>query len=163
MKKSFSFLLILAMLLALIGCGNNKPNTSVTFYYPRNPRQSANSSVETFYATEKREHSNAQDLRHFLTTYLQGPLGDDMVSPFPENTHLVDLEILDKQITIHLSEEFSKLSGIKLTTACACLSLTAFGLTDAEKVTIISPATGKTPAVEITMSRADLVLTDTVT
>ena len=64
---------------------------------------------------------------------------------------------------IRLSKEFSQLSGIRLTVACACLSLTLFDLTDAARVRIVSPAAEKLPAVDITLCRTDLILTDTVT
>lgn len=163
MKRICAIAFLISILLALAGCGSNKTSNSVTFYYPRNPKDSARSFSETFYGTEKRNCNNAQDLQHLLTTYLQGPLGDDLISPFPEDTLLTDLEILETQITVCLTGEFSRLSGINLTTACACLSLTVFSLTDAETVRIISPAIDKMPAVEMTMSRTNLILTDTVT
>lgn len=163
MKKVITAVLLFSLLL-LSACGNGKGSNSATFYFPINPNHEANHSSETFYATEKREHNDdPQDLWHYLSIYLQGPLDESMITPFPESTQLVDLEILEDRVVIHLSEEFSQLSGIKLTTACACLSLTAFDLTGAEAVTITSPATGNLPGVDITIGRTDLVLTDTIT
>lgn len=164
MKRTFCVILILTLLLGMTACHGERLHDSVTFYYLRDSGQSSEAPAETFYAAEKRQyHNGTQDLRYYLETYLRGPLGDGMISPFPENTRLVDLQILDDRVTIRLSEEFTQLGGIRLSTACACLSLTVFDLTDAGYVTVISPATDKMPAVEITMSRANLILNDTVT
>ena len=162
MKRTFT-LLLAVLLLFLTGCSGSKTTNSVTFYFPKNLRQPGNANFETFYSTETRDHTDAQDLQHFIRAYLQGPLGDDVISPFPENTQLVRLETQDSLVTVHLSREFSQLSGIELTTACACLSLTLFGLTDADQVRIISPESGRNPAVDMTLSRSNLILTDTVT
>lgn len=162
MKRLLSILLALTMLWGLVSCGHDA-SSAVTFYYPKDLSQPDNSGHEEFYATEIRKHEDSQDLHHFISAYLKGPLDAELVSPFPRNTVLVDLELLDDLLVIHLSKEFSQLSGIRLTIACACLSLTVFGLTEAAVVRIVSPATGKYPAVDITIRQADLILTDTVT
>ncbi len=164
MKRTLCLILILTILLGLTACNDSKALSSATFYYLIDPSQASTAPAETFYVTEKRQyHDSTRDLPTLLKLYLAGPLEDGMISPFPKNTQLLELEILDGQVNIHLSKEFSELDGIRLSTACACLSLTVFDLTDAEQVTITSPASDNKPAVEVTMSRANLILNDTVT
>lgn len=164
MKPIRYLALILALTLCLSGCTRVTPQNTVSFYYPRNPQQKAASSSDPFYAVEKREITdNTSNLRYLLSLYLQGPLSDNSVSPFPSGTRLVTLDLHAGQLYIQLSREFGRLSGIDLTIACTCISLTCFDLTDADLVTVISSATEDYPAVEVTLSREDLTLTDTVT
>lgn len=164
MKKTWIISLVLALLLALAACDTSQPQTGVTFYYLKNSNQPENLSVDSFYATENRAYTDeTRNLRDCLSLYLRGPVGEDLASPFPDNTRLLEADLQENHLYIHLSQEFSQLTGMDLTAACACLSLTCFDLADVEQVTIISPATEKMPAVEITMSRTNLILTDTVT
>lgn len=153
---------LLALLLCLTACDFPTHQETVTFYYPRDPQRRNIAPTATFYAAEEREASISTSLRYLLSLYLQGPLDDTTVSPFPTDTRLVDLDLHAGQLYIQLSQEFGQLNSIDLTIACTCLSLTCFDLAQVDRVTIITSATEDHPAVEITLSRQDLTLTDTV-
>lgn len=159
--KLVSFLL--GFLLLLSACNHSDSGDTVTFYYARNP-QHKTAPIETFCTAETRNiTSQNTNLRYLLSLYLQGPLDSNSVSPFPANTQLVKLDMHNRQFFIQLSQEFAELSGIDLTVACTCISLTCFDLADVDRVTVFTPASEDYPAVEVTLSREDLTLTDTVT
>lgn len=161
MKRIMFFSFLLGFLLFLSAC--NQSEDTITFYYARNPQQKS-APIETFYTEEDRQiTSQATNLRYLLSLYLQGPLDDNSVSPFPANTQLVKLDVYNRQFFIQLSQEFGELSGIDLTVACTCISLTCFDLADVDRVTVFTPASEDYPAVEVTLSREDLTLTDTAT
>lgn len=163
MKKALILTVLLCLVLSLAACDFGYSQDSVVFYYPRNPDRPTNTAVDTFYAGEKRETSgHTSDLRYLLSLYLQGPLSDDLVSPFPQGTQILDLQLLDRELHIRLNEEFSQLGGMDLTLACACISITCFDLADVDRITITAPATETSPAVEVTLTRQDLLLTDTL-
>lgn len=156
--------LILVLLLLLSACSFITPKNIVSFYYPRSSLQSSDGNSQLFYSVENREITDdAKNLRYLLSLYFKGPLGNNRTSPFPADTHVVTLDQHAGQLYIQLNDEFGHLSGMDLTIACACISLTCFDLTDAERVTIITPASENYPAVEITLSREDLTLLDSVT
>lgn len=164
MKSIRSVALILVLALLLSACSSFTPQNVVSFYYPKKSLQNIDSNAELFYAVENREITdNTKNLRYLLSLYFQGPLGSNQTSPFPADTHVVTLEQHAGQLYIQLNHEFGRLNGIDLTLACACISLTCFDLTDANRVTIITPASEDYPAIEITLSRDDLTLLDTVT
>lgn len=163
MKRSTVLSLLLALMLLFSACNQSDPSDTVAFYYARNP-QSQTVPSDTFCTVEHRRITTSNsNLRYLLSLYLQGPLDDGSVSPFPDGTQLVKLDIHNDHLFIQLSQEFAELTNIDLTLACACLSLTCFDLADANQVTIFTSATENYPAVECTMTREDLLLTDAVT
>ena len=163
MKRITALSLLLVLMLLFSACNQSDSTDTVAFYYARDPRSQSVPS-ETFYTVENRRITTSNtNLRYLLSLYLQGPLGDGFVSPFPAGTRLVKLDIHNDHLFIQLSQEFAELSNIDLTLACACLSLTCFDLADANQVTIFTSATEDHPAVEFTLTREDLLLTDAVT
>lgn len=163
MKPIRLIAILLSLALLLSACSFPGSQETVTFYYPRDPQQKSNTPSDTFYTAERREITGqTTNVRYLLSLYLQGPLDDQSFSPFPEGTRLVMLDIHNGQYFVQLSQEFSQLSGIDLTVACACISLTCFNMADVDRVTVITPASGDHPAVEMTLTREDLTLMDTV-
>lgn len=162
MKKIRYIAAALCLLLSLSACSYN--GDTVRFYYLHNSEWSYIAPTDNFYTTELRDVSgHTEDLRYLLNLYLRGPLDDTMRCPFPEGTRLVQLESHAQRLYIELSEEFAQLRDIDLTNACACISLTCFQLSDANQITILTPATDTSSAVEVTMRRSSLTLSDTLT
>ena len=159
MRKMTALLLSIAVILSLTGCRSDlKP---VDFYYPRQTDSIQFGVPDGLISSDPREVAgHTGDLRYLISLYLRGPLDSGLQSPFPEGTMLEDISTEDGVVTVSLSREFSQLSGMELTLACACLSSTCFGLTDAEFVTILSPKTELYSQVEVTMDRNCLTLLD---
>ena len=138
-KRNSLFLgcLILLNLLILSGCFN-ADKYSAKFYYPRNPDFYEFGTAEGVITSEKRNFpSPASDPEYLLRLYLDGPISENLVSPFPEGTKLLDFRLSEQNLSIVLSSEFSVLEDMDLTIASACLTKTCFQITGAEQLVLI--------------------------
>lgn len=160
MKKLTALILILAVLFTLVSCGSTLKDP-VSFYYLRTGDTLAYGYEDGLIATEEREAAgHVGDLEYLISLYLNGPLGDHLVSPFPSGVRLELLTRRQDSLTIVLSESFSHLSGMELSIACACLCRTAFGLTDANTITILSPKTNFSDGIKLIFARDSFLLID---
>jgi len=137
MKKVTAMILCLFLCCTICSCNmsSDQSSTAVSFYYTTDIiHYKTNSNViekEIFDAGAQRS-----DLEYLLTTYLSGPTNDKMISPFPPAVKLSQATVKDNTVNIVLSNEFAMLAGHELTIACACLTLTALNITQAESVLI---------------------------
>ena len=155
MKRFLSLLVVLAMALTLTACTESD---ALTFYYVRDESAYQFGSSEGVIAGEYREAAgHVHDLRYLLILYLHGPVSENLRSPFPNGTSLVDLEQTTEGLTIHLSSIASAMKGTDLTLACASIARTCFEITDVQSVTIIATGFGE---VMMTMNRDSLLLVD---
>lgn len=134
MKRIFCLILALAVLVLLPAC-DDSGEEAVSFYYLR--REFTMGQSDSVLASEPREFSGSRDtLDYLLGIYLNGPMDDNLISPFPEGTKLVQHRMEGDTLVLELSKEFSSLEGIRLTLAASCLATTCFHLTQAETVQI---------------------------
>ena len=155
MKRLIAFLLILSLCLSLAACAD--PH-AITFYYAREKTEYQYGAADGVMVGESREAAgHVDDLRYLLILYLHGPVSENLRSPFPAGTDLVELTQEGDSLTIRLSSIVSVLEGTDLTLACACLARTCFDLTDVRTVTILAKGL---ETVSMTMERDDLLLTD---
>ena len=135
MKKQICLLLIFAVVLSLGGCGSESYQDPGHFYYLRTT--SRFSGGDGVIVPEVRELKNLRsDLDSVLLTYLEGPTTEDLESPFPRDTEMLDWKRIGTSLHINFSKPFSQLSGIDLTLACACIAKTCMDVTDAQIIRI---------------------------
>ena len=155
MKKMLCTALVIVLLVSLLpGCGQ-KIKEPVTFYYLiTNYQENMVSPI----AGEEREVAGYRDnLKYLLTFYLMGPISQELSSPLPRGTQLCSIGQDGANLTIEISDTASALNDSRFSLACACLSMTCMGLTQAEEVTVVSGSRS------LTLSQSNLLLTDTVT
>ena len=155
MKRIVCAALAVALLASLLpGCGQ-KLKEPVTFYYQKSTYQE---SMDCPIAGEEREVAGHRDnLKYLLSFYLMGPINKDLVSPLPRGTLLYTIDQEGSGLSIEISNTSDQLSDSAFSLACACLSMTCMGLTNAEEVTIVSGSRS------LTLSRDNLLLSDTIT
>lgn len=155
MKRLLCTLLAaLCALSALTACGK-KSSSPVVFYYLDSAFQD---NMVCPIASEEREVAGHQeDLRYLLSFYLMGPIDSGLRSALPRGTLLYTVSQEDSRLTIEISNTTALLSDAEFSLACACLSMTCMGLTQAEEVTVVSGSRS------LTLSQSNLLLTDTVT
>lgn len=78
---------------------------------------------------------------------MAGPASGTLVSPLPAEVELLGLEIRDKTAYVDLSEELRELSGVELTLADYCLTLTLTALDSVRAVILTAQgrAVGQQP------------------
>ena len=154
MKRLFCLALTAAVLLSMSGCGQ-KMKEPVTFYYLN---ESYQENMDCAIVGEEREVAGYRDdLKYLLSFYLMGPIGKGLTSPLPRGTLLYTVNQEGAKLTIEISNTSALLSDSEFSLACACLSQTCMGLTNAEEVTIVSGSRN------LTLNRDNLLLNDTVT
>lgn len=159
MKKWIALSLSVIMVLLLAGCGSPPMRDPGTLYYKR--VETDYSSADGVIAPETRDLNGIRhDIGKLLTTYFQGPVSDDLESPFPRNTTVVKWIIIDNTLLLTLSKEFSELSGIDLTIACGCITKTVIELTSIQRVNFQVENATLNGEHSISMSRKNLQLVD---
>lgn len=135
MKRLLCLLLAAALLLSATACRTERENSldAVGFYYRATKVDYTidNSPI----AMELREIADSdQALDVMLQLYFNGPLDNAFHSPFPKNLTLNRYWWEGNTLVLELSDVFAALSGVDLTMACACITLTCLELTNADKV-----------------------------
>ena len=163
MKRLICLLLLCSLCLGLAACGQTqeKFQVPVNFYYPR-VDATFGSSDSLIAATTAEGMGYSKDPVGLLNIYLQGPKDGRYRTPFPENTLIVSMELANGIVRLSMSENFDALTGMDLTIACACLTLTALDLTDANSVRISVAGTTLNGESYIRMDRSCLTLLDTI-
>lgn len=158
MKKCVSIILIV-VLLCLIGCSNTSKSIEkpAGFYYCTSP--DSYKTLRKAITSEVRDAAvYGDDLQNLLNEYLKGPESDSLVNPFPDNCTVESFQQNDANARIVLSSSFSSLTGLELTLACACLSMTVFELSDYQSITFSVQNALLDGSKEITLYRQDILL-----
>ncbi len=135
MKQILSFTLAFLLLVSMAGCREDVREPQGTpFYYclAQLDYTSETSAISAEYRTALPKDS----LEEILAVYLTGPLSEDLLSPFPADLKLVGSSQEGDTVYLTFSPELCDLSGLDLTIACSCLTLTTLALTDAQQVEI---------------------------
>lgn len=154
MKRLLSILLILSLLLPVWGCSASEKNTAA-FYYRRVEFQYGSAAEDGVITSEDRAVSgHTEDISYVIALYLMGPQDDDLASPFPPETKLIDARFQGGELHIRLSDVTNVLSDSQYALGCGCLAMTCMEITDIGYVTISSGARS------IRMGRDSLTLLD---
>lgn len=141
MKKWFCVLLVLILILP--GCAKEEPlENPVRFYYRRSDISHFDSTGAL--SSEEREAGPLWGATgdmlgpcfYLLNQYVKGPESDKLEQTFPEGSAVVDLKYVEDKLSIVVNGAFAQLTGIDLSLACACLTLTACEMTGAKRAEI---------------------------
>lgn len=153
------FFIILAVILAMAVCAVflipfGEIQDHVVFYYAQT--DFSYGVPDGVIGTEFREvNGRSDDLPYLLALYLEGPLNVSLTSPFPsKKAQILELSLTDQLIKIQLSDLDTTMTDSRFSLACACLSKTCLGLTDAQAVQITSGSRS------VKMDRNNLLLFD---
>ena len=133
MSRITSLLIILALLLAFSGCGNNTESLEqpASFYYIL---ETAENSM--FEAEVREIKPFFDDYLAIANHYFNGPSSDTYVNVFPAGLRAVSLECIDDKLQITVSDELSNLSYVEQSIACACMGMTLLELTGCAEIVI---------------------------
>lgn len=129
-----------ALLLLLTSCGKGEEPEGLRLWFPTDmasPRHSA--QAVTWQAAPG--PARAGDVEAVVSALLDGPGEDGLTGPFPEGTRLLDWTLDQGTLTLDFSEPFGGLSGIDLTLAGYCLTLTLCQLDQVERICLLVEGT----------------------
>ncbi len=131
----------------------------VRFYYKVSDDRygAAGGAIEyEFYDADGHETNYSR----ILDAYFQGPVSEGLVAPFPKATGLRVAWLDGGTMRVDLSNDFGQLSGIDLTLACSCITMTCLQFPGVEAVTIRSLGRLLDGRETITLNADSLILED---
>lgn len=134
MKYLKVIVLILCALTVFSGCalGPQSQQQTANFYYLC--KEPVYGTEDGYIRAEPRETEGMLSEQEILSIYLTGPISEDLVSPFPEGSTILQYENNGSIIDVTVSPHFRELKGIQLVAAGGCLAKTAMALTDCDTV-----------------------------
>ena len=149
--------LLCVLVLLLSGCavapGQASSGDPATFYYL--PREAELLRTEEAVVSETRM-VRVLSLWDLLALYLKGPEQEDLISPFPPGTSVVDIRYPDGVLTMQMSGEFFTLTGVELSLASCCLADTVFAYTGREAVVLLD----ETESIRLELQPGQFVLSN---
>ncbi len=139
MKKTLCILCCLLTLSVTGGCvigttvanSSTPPEGAYRLYYAVHDPGTGGAAVDYEYWTPE---ANVELARTLFATLLAGPKNEDLFSPFPAGVSLRRAVLEGGTLRLDLSEQYSALSGIDLTIANYCLTLTLCQIEGVESV-----------------------------
>ena len=161
MKQLTAAILLTLLLFALLGCSSQDSEyiEPVNFYYCND--LDSKEDFENIFVAEVREGVGyVENKPALLSLYLSGPQNGRLISPFPAGTALISVQKTGDMLQIVFSDHLAQLTGLDLTIAATCISLTVFELYPCAQVEISCEGALLDEQVSLTMFAEDLVLVD---
>lgn len=161
MKKTLCLILAMLLLLPMLGCTEPEPEIRepVKFYFRQTSYDYTDPggviSSETVDA-----YGFRQDYEYLLNQYLKGPTDPALSRVVPKTVDMISLHIKEDEAHLVLSDFFAILTGMDLTIACACLTLTVCEMTGVKKLTVSTPNALLDGSRSITMRATDITVQD---
>lgn len=123
----------MALLVSLAGCVSQSGQEVASLWYTADLESWDNATT----ALEATPYTGEMSVSDLMGALLSGPPEkSDLVSPFPEGTHLQQWKQEGKRVAVDLSWPYGDLVGIELTLADYCITLTLTQLEGVEEVCI---------------------------
>ena len=163
MKKICLLLCCFLLIQTLCSCSAKKEEfrKPVNFHYCR--REMTYNSTSAVIQPETREgfgyHGN---IVAFLQAYLRGPVSEDLETLIPADVYLVSCSVEEGIADVVFSSQFSKLSGVKLSTTCSAILLSVHEFADIATVRISAKDAQLDGKDVVVLSLEDVILLDAV-
>lgn len=153
---------IVAAVLLLSACsaaGEAPPVHPIRFYYCR---AEGNYSSETGALDYEQVDLGRTDVTidEILSRYLQGPTDDTLLSPFPDALACTEQKLDGGVLTLRFNESLAALSGVDLSLACACLTMTFTQLDAVDALRVASPGTALAAQTDVLLTSGQFLLFD---
>lgn len=123
----------LVLVFTMAGCTSGRDQNGASLWYTADLKHWNNATT----ALESIEYTGEMAVPELMEALFAGPPEDsDLISPFPEGTHLQQWKQEGKRVTVDLSWPYGDLVGIELTLADYCITLTLTQLEGVEEVCI---------------------------
>lgn len=161
MKQVLCLFLAISLCAGLLGCvSENEPILQPVNLYYRNTQLEYGSANGLISAQITEAAPFEGNVLGILNEYLKGPDSDQFEVTFPASTKVLNLEFVGSTAYLQMNDSISRLSGIDLTIACACITKTTMELTGATSVCISAVNETLDGATSITMDETTLMLFD---
>lgn len=133
--KIRKLVLLLPALLMLSGCQSQEPQNALHLWFPSNPGVGDHTTqAVTFEILPEAETNGSEAVEKLSKALFSGPKSENLANPFPVGTELIHWKLRDGQLDLVLSAEYGSLTGVDLTLADYCLTLTLCQLDGVDQV-----------------------------
>jgi len=132
MKRLVALILCVLFLLTFTGCSNMK-GTEVLYLYYRNADPSHSSGL---IREEPADSTLTRSVQSLANYYFQDPQTEGVISPFPKGSDVVSFLQDGTTLQICMNSNFAELSGVDLSLALSCISLTFTQLDGIDAVSV---------------------------
>lgn len=134
MKKQILALTLTGLLLGLSGCAQTSREGAAEEYKVYfSALEDRYAAMAVGYETWE-QPEDTQPVSGLLRALFQGPTTQNLTSPFPDGVRLLSWELKEGCLHLDLSEQYGSLTGVDLTIADACLTLTLCQVADVDSV-----------------------------
>ena len=120
MKKIVCIFVVMSLILLSTACNADANNQQDVLFFYRIQKTAYDSPIGLIDSEPRIFYKNVT-AQGILNTYFSGPIHNEFISPFPENTALVDIQFEDTNLDIVLNDSFAEQTGAHLTLACVCI------------------------------------------
>ena len=136
--KRFGCLLLCALLICAVGCAKKEDGLQTIYaVYCKANMDYAGGKDSVYVLKSEVEGENCERIASTLLQKMIEAQGDRYESPMPIGTSVLNVKIEGDLATVNLSEEYADLSGIDLTMADSCITLTLCQIGTVERVQIL--------------------------
>ncbi len=137
--RKYAWLLTLALLSTLVSCGaENAPEGNCALYYVADPEYAkGGDAVAAEYCELELPEDPVAAAELLLKRYWEGPTDEKLRSPLPAGVQLVSAEAGNGLLEINVSRHYQTLTGVDLTLADSCLTLTLTQLPGVYSVSVL--------------------------
>lgn len=163
MKRLICFALAILFSMQLCSCKQEKEKIQkpVNFYY-RNSETSYGSERGVI-SPQVAESEGIDNQIDILNKYLRGATDTSHVATFPASTKLLELTVIENTAYLKMNDALARLTGMELTVACACITLTVMDLTGVSNVNIRTSNEPLDGSESINMNLENVMLLDLYT
>lgn len=160
MRQLFCVICAVVLLLSMCACNNNASQIikPVNFYYQTDP---SNYHAKAITPEVRESDGYSNDLKGLLQQYVNGPVSDGFLNPFPKNVSVLSVEVTNTTVALQLNSRFAQLGETDMTLACACLTETVLEITQRHRLVITSVDAFGNIIYTTSMTRDHILLSDT--
>lgn len=138
--KKCAWLLMLVLLCSLVSCGTEQmPEGNCALYYAALPEYAkGGDAVAAEYCEIDLPEDTAAAAEMLLRRYWKGPTDESLSSPLPAGLQLLGVEAKGGLLEVNVSGHYRTLSGVDLTLADSCLTLTLTQLPGVYSVSVLA-------------------------
>ena len=158
-KRLTAVLILLALLIGLMaGCAFIASTKDPLMLYYR--RAEIAFEENGLIGSENADFSLERSAEPLADRYFDGPRKDGLVSPFPKGTELVSASVSNGVLSLELTDAFANLSGVDLSLALSCISMTFSQLEGVEAVKLSTEHLPIGGQAQIRLDRDQILLED---
>lgn len=164
MRRKLSLLLAALLLAGAVSCApqETEPQGGYALYYLADTEENqGGDAIAAEYCALELPEDPERAAERLLERYWQGPESAALTSPLPAGVQLLSVEVRSGRVTLDVSGQYGVLTGVELTLADSCLTMTLSQLSGIYSVAILVRGRALEYRAEPVLRQRDVLLSTT--